>query len=163
MTSQFVTSTLVMLVQIAVLGGVFLLARRFMRSKRRLGSAGPIVVGRDGSATIPVFATFTGLKGLSPWIAIASNNLNPLLRFGPLGMEFKVIWKRAVEYANIASVEVRTGPGTVNLCFVFNDSPFTFSANVGDEASAGEILPRLPQSVSRGPLAKRLERPVALN
>ena len=146
-----------MLVQIAMLGGVFLLARRFMHSKRRLGSAGPIVTGADGSATIPLLASFTGLKGLSPWIAIASNNLNPLLRFGPRGIHYKVIRQRAAGYASIASVEVQTGPGTVNLCFVFNDSALTFSANVGDEASAGEALRRLPKSVSRGPLATRLE------
>ncbi|TCP87997.1 hypothetical protein C8J42_10851 [Sphingomonas sp. PP-CE-1A-559] len=148
---------LVALVQILVLGGLFLLARRFLRSKKPMGSAGTISVDTLGLATIPVFATFTGLRGLSPWLAVATNSLNPHLAISPDGLEYRVISKRVAPFSTVESVEVRRGPGTVNLCFVFTSGLFTLSANVGDAASAVRALSRLPPSILRGPSARKLQ------
>ena len=158
MNSNILLSVLVAVLQILVLGGLFLLGRRFLRSKKSLGSAGPVSVDTLGLATIPVFATFTGLRGLSPWLAVATNSLNPYLRIAPDGLEYRVIRKRAAPFSTIESVEVRRGPGTVNLCFVFTSGLFTFSANVGDDASALQALGRLPASIPRGPNARKLQR-----
>lgn len=157
-----VTNTLVsiavFLVQIGLLFGLFLLFRRIARSKRRLGSAGPITVNRDGVTTVPAFATFTGLRVLPACIALASSNLSPSIRFDEQGIAYRVILRRRAAYSTIAEVEIRTGPGTVNVCFAFHDTPFTFSANVGEEAVALKVLRLLPQSIPRGPTAHMLEQ-----
>lgn len=123
----------------------------------RLGSAGPITVDAAGVATIPVFATFTGLSLAWPWLALATNSLNPRLAIGPSGLKYRVLAVRTAPLDLIASVDVQTGPGTVNLYFVFRDGPFTLSANVGTEAAALQALERLPRSIARGPGAVSLE------
>ncbi len=115
-------------------------------------------VGTDGLVTIPVIATFIGLRWVFPWIALASNSLNPSLRLGPEGMEYRVLRRRHVPYAAIQSVEIRTAPGTVNLHFVFRDAALTFTANVANKRSAQDALGRLPSYVPRGKAARELER-----
>lgn len=151
-------SVLVAAPQILVLGGLFLLGRRFLRSKKSLASSGPVGVDTLGLTTIPVLATFTGLRGLSPRLAVATNSLAPYLTIAPDGLEYRVIGKRVAPFNTIESVEVRRGPGTVNLCFVFTTGPFTLSANVGDDASALQALGRLPPSIPLGPNARNLQR-----
>ena len=158
MDSNLLISALLFVAQLSFLVGLFLLGRRFARSRKSLGSAGPIIIDASGVATIPVFATFTGLRGLSPWLALATNSLNPRLAVAPDGLHYRVIGDQIVPYSLVHSVEVRRGPGTVNLCFVFNDGPFTLSANVGDDASAFQALGRLPPSIARGPEACKLEQ-----
>ena len=157
-----VTHTLVsialFILQIGVLVGLFLLSKRVARSKMRLGSAGPITVDSDGVTTVPAFAVFTGLRMLSPWIALASSNLSPSISFDGQCMAYRVIVRRRAAYSTIAEVEVQTGPGTVNVCFTFQDTPFTFSANVGEEAGALKVLRLLPPSVPRGPKARALQQ-----
>ena len=157
MNLNILLSVVVAGVQILALGGLFLLGRRFLRSKKWLGSAGPVSVDTAGLAVIPVFATFTGLRGLSPWLAVATNSLNPYLAIALDGLEYRVICKRTAPFNELESVEVRKGPGTVNICFVFNSGPFTFSANVGDDASALRALGQLPPSILRGPNARKLQ------
>ncbi|RYG86573.1 MAG: hypothetical protein EON59_09665 [Alphaproteobacteria bacterium] len=151
-------SALLFVAQLAFLVGLFLVGRRLVRSRKSPGSAGPIIIDASGVATIPVFATFTGLRGLSPWLALSTNSLNPRLVIARDGLQYRVIGERTAPYSLVQSVEVRRGPGTVNLCFVFNDGPFTFSANVGNDASALKALGRLPQSIGRGPEARKLEQ-----
>lgn len=114
-------------------------------------------VGADPVVTIPVMATFIGLRWLSPWIALATNSLNPSLRLGAEGMEYRVLRRRYVPYATIQSVEVRTAPGAVNLNFIFRDAAFTFTANVANKPSAQDALRRLPPYVPRGKSARQLE------
>lgn len=158
MDSNLLISALLFVAQLAFLVGLFLLGRRFVRSRKSLGSAGPISIDASGMVTIPVFATFTGLRGVSPWLALATNSLNPRLAIAPDGLHYQVIGERTAAFSLVHSVEVRRGPGTVNLCFIFNDGPFTFSANVGDDASAEKALGHLPPSIVRGPEARKLEQ-----
>lgn len=160
MTSDLLFSGLVVVAQVGVLVGLFLIGRRVVRSRTCLGSAGPINVDQSGVATIPVFATFTGLRGAGPWLALATNSLNPRLAIGPRGLEYKVLGQRTVPFDKIRSVDVQTGLGTVNLCFVFIDGPFTFAANLGNETDAKNALGHLPQSITRGFNAVALERTV---
>lgn len=152
-------SALAAVLQLVVLVGVFLLGRRLLRSKKSLGSAGPVSVDTRGLVTIPVSATFMGLRGVSPWLAVATNSLNPKLAIAPDRLEYRVIGKQSAPFSTIQCVEVRRGPGTVNLCFVFTSGLFTFSANVGDDASALQALSRLPPSIPRGPNARKLQWP----
>lgn len=154
MSSWFLV--LVFVVQILVLGALFLIGRRVFRSRMRLKPPGAVTVDGEGVATIPVLATFTGLRPLSPWIALAVNSLNPHLRIGPAGIDLRVLRRRLAPHEAVESVEVRTAPGTVNLCLTFRDSPFTFAANVGDEATAREALRRLPGFIPLGPKARAL-------
>ena len=112
----------------------------------------------DDFVTIPVIATLIGLRWVSPWVALASNSLNPSLRLGVEGMEYRVLRRRHMPYTAIQSVEMRTAPGTVNLHFVFRDAAFTFTANVANKKSAQDALRRLPPSVPRGKAARELER-----
>lgn len=143
-------------VQAAVLVGVYLLGRRVLRSRMRQRPAGPMVIDAGGAACVPVLATFAGLCGLSPWIALAVNSLNPHLRFGAGGIDYRVLRRRFMPYGAISSVDVRTAPGTVNLCFAFDCALVTFAANLGDETLAREALRRLPDAVPLTPRARAL-------
>ena len=158
MNLNILLSVLVTILPIIVLGGILLLGRRFLRLKTTLGSAGPVSIDTLGLASIPVVATFIGLRGLSPWLAVATNSLNPYLAIAADRLDYRVIGKRSAPFSTVECVEVRRGPGTVNLCFVFTSGLFTFSANVGDDASALQSLNRLPLSITRGPNARKLQR-----
>lgn len=158
MTWDILNLSLVFAVQLGLLAGLFIFARRLLRSRKSLGSTAPVSVDTLGVMTIPVLATFTGVRRLSPWVAVATNSLNPYLAIASDRLEYRVIGRRTVHFGMIESVEVRRAPGTVNLCFVFSGGPFTFSANVGDDASASRLLGRLPRSITRGPNARTLEQ-----
>jgi hypothetical protein len=111
-----------------------------------------ITVDEAGAATIPVLATFTGVRGLPWWYAIASNNAKPLLVIEPGGIRFRVVCERERRYGEIECVDVRQGRGTVNLNFTFHGSLLNFTANLGAVPLAAHMLSLLPQSV---PLSTR--------
>jgi hypothetical protein len=111
-----------------------------------------IIVDGAGAATIPVLATFTGVRGLPWWYAIASNNAKPLLVIEPEGIRFRVVRQRERRYAEIECVDVRQGRGTVNLDFTFHGSVLSFAANLGAVPLAAHVLALLPGSV---PLSAR--------
>lgn len=111
----------------------------------------------DAFVTIPVIATFIGLRWFPPSLALVTNSLNPSLRLGKEGMEYRVIRQRFGSYAAIQSVEVRTAVGTVNLHFVFRDTAFTLTANVTNKRSAQDALSLLPPYVPLGRRARQLE------
>lgn len=96
-----------------------------------------------GSTDVTVLATFTGIKGISPWLAVASNSLNPVFVIGPDYLEYRVLKRRRVPLAHIQSVRTLTAFRTVNLHFTFKSGPFTFTANVGNQDSACDIPSRL--------------------
>lgn len=111
-----------------------------------------ITVDQAGAATIPVLATFTGIRGLPWWYAVASNNAKPMLVIEPEGIRFRVIRQRGRPYADIECVDVRQARGTVNLDFTFRGSLATFAANLGALPLAAHVLSLLPASV---PLSTR--------
>ncbi|MGJ7546045.1 hypothetical protein [Variovorax sp. LT1R16] len=124
--------------------------------KKKKRGASARAQGRSGAATIKdgkvrVLATFTGLRGL-PWIAFASNSLNPVFCIESQQLVFRVIRQHQRPFADIREVDVRTGYGTFNLIFSFRDTPLTFAANVETAARGAEALALLPNGV---PLSDR--------
>jgi hypothetical protein len=95
---------------------------------------------------VPVKATFTGLRGW-PWIALATNSLNPVLRLGERHLGYRVLRSRERPYEDIEEVDVREAFGTFNLIFAFRGTRFTFTANVGTAARGAQVLARLPAGV----------------
>ncbi|MGJ7558415.1 hypothetical protein ACSFBI_30880 [Variovorax sp. RB3P1] len=94
----------------------------------------------------PPLATFTGLRGL-PWIALASNSLNPIFRIESEQLVFRVIRRRQRPCTDIREVDVREAYGTFNLIFSFRDTPLTFVVNMGTAARGAEALALLPEGV----------------
>jgi hypothetical protein len=132
--------------------GMAWLSLRLGRRAYERAVVADITVDEAGAATIPVLATFTGVRGLPWWYAIASNNAKPLLVIEPGGIRFRVVGERERRYGEIECVDVRQGRGTVNLNFTFHESLLNFTANLGAVPLAAHVLSLLPQSV---PLSAR--------
>lgn len=95
---------------------------------------------------VRVLATFTGLRGL-PWVALASNSLNPVFSIESQQLVFRVIRRHRRTYADLLEVDVREAYGTFNLIFSFRDTPLTFVANLGTAARGAQALAQLPSGV----------------
>lgn len=108
--------------------------------------------GLDGEA-IPVLATFTGLRRV-PWVAVASNSLNPMFRLDGQQLFYRVFRQRQRVFHDILQVDTRSAYGTFNLIFEFIDSPFTFIVNLGSASRVAYVLSLLPSSV---PLSERAQ------
>lgn len=106
------------------------------------------------SGVIPAMATFTGLRGL-PWVALATNSLNPVFRIESEQLVYRVLRQRQRPFADIRQVDVREAYGTFNLIFEFRDTRRTFAANVGTAARGAQALSLLPKSV---PLSERARK-----
>jgi hypothetical protein len=132
--------------------GMAWLSRRMMRSKYEHATVGNIVVDATGAATIPVLATFTGVRGLPWWYGVATNNARPLLVIERDDMRVRVVRTVRRRFDEIACVDVRQAVGTVNLEVAFQGSLLTFSANLGAVPHAAHVLRLLPRSV---PLSAR--------
>lgn len=123
-----------------------------MRRRYAQATIGNIVVDASGAATIPVLATFTGVRGLPWWYGIATNNATPLLVVERDGLRLRVVRTQLRRYGEIACVDVRLAVGTVDLEVAFHDTLLTFSANLGALPLAAHVLRMLPASV---PLSAR--------
>jgi hypothetical protein len=127
---------------------------RWMRSRRPSTVPRPIVA--DGAnSSVPVLATFTGIRGLA-WVGIATNNLNPKLVIEPDGISFKVLRLQTRRYGEIERVDLRIFGATVNLCFAFRGEALTFDANVGKLALAADVLKLLAGRVDLSDRAREL-------
>ena len=129
--------------------------RRLARGRYAHATVANITTDQAGRAQIPVLATFSGVRGLPWWYAVATNNAKPLLVVAPDGLEFRVIRRRQRSWAEIECVDVRQAPGTVNLDVTFRDAVLTFSANLGAVPLAAHVLSLIPASV---PLSDRAAR-----
>ncbi|MGJ7529640.1 hypothetical protein ACSFB7_28270 [Variovorax sp. GB1P17] len=107
---------------------------------------------------VRVAATFTGLRGL-PWVALASNSLNPVFRIEDQHLAFRVLRQQQRSYADICEVDVREAYGTFNLIFAFRDTRLTFVANVGTAARGAQALALLPDSVPISERARKAREP----
>lgn len=123
--------------------------RRRWRNRYGQATVANIVTDAAGATTVPVLVTYTGLRGLPWWYAIAMNNAKPLLVVESDGICFRVIRRQRRAFSGIACVDVRQGPGTVNLDFTFHGSVFTFAANVGSVALAAHVIALLPPGIPR--------------
>jgi hypothetical protein len=140
-----------MLVPVAM---VVLVSRRRLASQRSRATVANIVTDATGAASVPVLATFTGIRGLPWWYGVAMNNATPLLAIEQDGIRYRVVRQQQRSFDEIASVDVRQAPGTVNLDFTFHGSVFTFAANVGTERLAAHVIASLPSDV---PLSSRAQ------
>ncbi len=148
---SIVAQTALMFVPI---GLVALVMRRRLKSRRDRTTVVNIVTDETGTTSISVLATFIGVSGLPWWYAVALNNAAPLFVIEPDGIRFRVIRQRHRSFEEIACVDVRQAPGTVNLYFTFHGSMFTFAANVGTVQLAAHVIGSLPPGV---PLSSRAQ------
>lgn len=109
-----------------------------------------------GNANVRVVATFTGVRGL-PWVALATNSLNPFFRIEDGHLAYRVLRRRERPFGDVQEVDVREAYGTFNLVFAFRDSRLTFVANVGNAARGAQALALLPAGV---PFSERARRAV---
>ncbi|RZL18540.1 MAG: hypothetical protein EOP64_11775, partial [Sphingomonas sp.] len=65
--------------------------RRLARSRYEHATAANITVDQLGGVHIPVLATFSGVRGLPWWYAVATNNAKPSLVITPDGLDFRVV------------------------------------------------------------------------
>ncbi|WP_152608508.1 DUF3617 domain-containing protein [Croceibacterium mercuriale] len=145
----------------AVFRGMAWLSLRLGRRAYERAIVANITVDQAGAATIPVLATFTGVRGFPWWYAIAANNAKPLLVIGPDGIRFRVIRQHERRYVDIECVDVRQARGTVNLDFTFRGSLLTFAANLGAVPLTAHVLSLLPASVPLSPRAIELKAMVS--
>lgn len=123
--------------------------KRKSRARAAAGSGPGLADIKSGE--VRALATFTGLRGL-PWVALASNSLNPVFRIESGQLTYRVIRARQRSFTDISEVDVRNAYGTFNLIFAFRDTPLTFAADVETAARGAQALALLPSSV---PLTER--------
>ncbi|WP_369629099.1 MULTISPECIES: hypothetical protein [unclassified Variovorax] len=134
---------------------LYWLWKKLRTPKAPRAGAAPLAI--KGGA-VPVVATFTGLRGL-PWVALATNSLNPVLRIESEQLVYRVLRQRERPFADIRQVDVREAYGTFNLIFEFQDARRTFVANVGTAACGAQALSLLPESVPLSARAREALRP----
>ncbi|SUD32513.1 Uncharacterised protein [Pseudomonas fluorescens] len=116
--------------------------------------------GLDGKA-IPVLATFIGLRRV-PWVALATNSLNPVFRLDGQQMIYRVLRQKQRLLRDVSRVDMRTAYGTFNLIFEFADSPFTFIVNLGSASRMAYVLSLLPPGIALSERAQAVRMPAAL-
>lgn len=132
--------------------GMARVSRWLMRSRYDRATVANVIVDAGGAATIPVLATFAGVRGLPWWYGVAVNNAKPLLVIDTGGIRFRVVRTQRRSYDQVAEIDVRRATGTVNLEVAFHGEALTFSANLGNVPLARHVLRLLPASV---PLSSR--------
>lgn len=128
--------------------------RRLARSRYEHATVANIMTDQAGAAHIPVLASFSGIRGLPWWYAVATNNAKPLLVVSPAGLDFRVVRRQQRSWNEIECVDVRQAPGTVNFDVTFRGGLLTFGANLGTVPLAAHVLSLIPASV---PLSDRAE------
>lgn len=97
----------------------------------------PAILPEKGAA-IPLFATFTGHKRVPLW-AVATNSVNPKLRFFPAEIELKVIKTHRRVWSDVERVDARTGRANF-LTLDFAGTPWNFTASIVLPSHLREIL-----------------------
>ena len=123
---------------VAVLGGAGYALYRVSRTGAAAGRQS------DGGVKLPVAAAFTGVRGMPWWYAVAVNNAAPLLVIYPDAVLCRVIRRKRRPFSAIESIDVNTGPATVNVRLQFRGERLTFSANVRTRDAARAVLMLLP-------------------
>ena len=104
--------------------------------------------------TVPLRISFVGLKSLG-WVALAHNNLAPLLVLYRDHLEQRVVFKKARRYSEIERVDV-TKTDTDNLEIAYVGSALTFACKLKSQQDLAGVLEFLAsKGVSLGDGAKR--------
>lgn len=98
----------------------------------------------SGGTHIPLIAAFTGVKGV-PWVALSWSSLAPRLILQEQDFHYQAIRLERRPYSDIASVDLHTTIGTVNIVLAFRDSVLTFAGNTGSKDIAAKALAILQQ------------------
>ena len=107
---------------------------------------------------VPIYATFTGHKMMPFWWAIATNSANPKLRLFEDELELKVIKThrrllKDIAVADAYCVKIKTN----NLILTWNDTPWTFTANIIQRNWLNQTLEFLQRkNIALSPRAQRL-------
>lgn len=144
----------VLAVQLLIVSTVVMLLYRGWKKRSSAVARGEIEVGVDGGRSIPLMASFAGVRGMPWWFAVATNNARPLLEILRSGLRYRVIRKRERSFAEIERVDVRTFWKTVNLDIAFRGDLLTLAANVGTLERAREALALFPPGVPMTPRAQ---------
>ena len=93
---------------------------------------------RVAGLVIPLRVSFIGLKSV-PKIALAHNNLAPMLVLFEDHLVQRVIFKKPRKYSDIESVDV-SSTDTPNLDIAYTDSRWTFSCKLEDKRDFIKVL-----------------------
>lgn len=122
--------------------------QRLARSRHENAVVANIMTDQAGATHIPVLATFSGVRGLPWWYAVATNNANPSLAVTLDGLDFRVVRRHQRSWNEIERIDIRQAPGTVNFDVTFRGALLTFSANLGAVPLAMRVLSLIPASVT---------------
>ena len=80
---------------------------------------------------VPIYATFTGHSKMPFWWAISTNNANPKFRLFEEELELKVMKTHRKSYSHVVVADAYCGLiKTNNLILTWDDTPWTFTANI---------------------------------
>ena len=107
---------------------------------------------------VPIYATFTGHAKMPFWWACSTNSLNPKLRLFEDELELKVIKTHRKSYSHVAVADAYCGRiKTNNLILTWNDTPWTFTANIIQRNWLTQTLEFLERkNIALSPRAARL-------
>ena len=112
----------------------------------------------EKGVAVPIYATFTGHARMPFWWAISTNSANPKLRLFEDELELKVIKTHRKSYSHVAVADALCGRiKTNNLILTWNDTPWTFTANVIQRNWLNQTLEFLARkNIALSPRAARL-------
>jgi len=94
--------------------------------------------GGGEGRTVPLRISFVGLKSLG-WVALAHNNLAPLLVLYDDHLEQRVVLRKTRRYSEIERVDVTT-TDTDNLEIAYAASPLTFACKLKSRQDLPGVL-----------------------
>ena len=112
----------------------------------------------EKGVAVPIYATFTGHAKMPFWWAISTNSANPKLRLFEDELELKVIKTHRKSYSHVAVADAYCAKiKTNNLILTWNDTPWTFTANIIQRDWLMQTLEFLKRkNVALSPRAARL-------
>jgi hypothetical protein len=137
------------------------LIRRLARSRYERATVANITIDQAGAANIPVLATFSGVRGLPWWYAVATNNAKPSLVVTPRGLDFRVVRRHQRSWDEIERIDVRQASETVNLDVIVTDSACPHArARMGGRQANLSKLSASHAGLARGVCTTTCARPV---
>ncbi|HEY5080556.1 MAG TPA: hypothetical protein VII91_01265 [Bauldia sp.] len=93
----------------------------------------------DGGLSVPLSAAFGSLRGVGPF-AGTHNNFNPLLVLHGDRVEYRVVRRTTVPYAELAGVDISPAHRTPSLILTFTGTGFVFTGKVTGRQALTDAL-----------------------